>query len=136
MAQLTLFDSTEARLADDERGSMTYTPRFIDAETAAAWFSELRAGVDWRALRRVMYEREVDVPRLIGHYRLDPAPATAPAAILDAAKRVTKTLDVPFNSVGLNLYRDGRDVPGACLATPSAYSATASPALPTNRASP
>jgi alkylated DNA repair dioxygenase AlkB len=109
MAQLTLFDSTETRLADDERGSITYTPRFVDAETAAGWFSELRTEVDWRALRRVMYEREVDVPRLIGHYRLDPAPATTPAAILDAANRVTKTLEVPFNSVGLNLYRDGRD---------------------------
>jgi len=29
--------------------------------------------------------------------------------ILDAARRVTDHLNVPFNSVGLNLYRDGRD---------------------------
>src|SRR5205085_9344873 len=54
-------------------------------------------------------DREVDVPRLIGHFRLDPAPADAPAAILDSACRVIATLDVPFNSVGLNRYRDGRD---------------------------
>jgi alkylated DNA repair dioxygenase AlkB len=56
-----------------------------------------------------MYEREVDVPRLIGHFRLDPPPEGTPRAILDAAARVTTSLGVPFNSVGLNLYRDGRD---------------------------
>ena len=56
-----------------------------------------------------MYDREVKVPRLLGHFRLDPAPAATPKAILEAAKRVIAHLGVPFNSVGLNLYRDGRD---------------------------
>jgi alkylated DNA repair dioxygenase AlkB len=32
-----------------------------------------------------------------------------PDSIRDAARRVIERLDVPFNSVGLNLYRDGRD---------------------------
>lgn len=109
MAQLTLFDSRETLLADDERGRIAYTPRFIDADTAQAWFAELRSGVRWRAERRTMYDREVDVPRLIGHFRLDPAPDSTPGAILDVARRVSDGLDVPFNSVGLNLYRDGRD---------------------------
>ena len=36
MAQLTLFGSTDALLADDERGRITYTPGFVDAGTAAA----------------------------------------------------------------------------------------------------
>jgi alkylated DNA repair dioxygenase AlkB len=57
----------------------------------------------------MMYDREVDVPRLVGHYRLDPPPPSVPAAILEAADRVARHLDQPFNSVGLNLYRDGRD---------------------------
>ena len=57
----------------------------------------------------MMYDREVDVPRLVGHFRLDPPPPSAPAAIVDAARLVVDRLDVPFNSVGLNLYRDGRD---------------------------
>ena len=109
MAQLPLFESSEALLADDERGRITYTPRFVDAETAAAWFSELRSGVQWRSERRLMYEREVDVPRLMGHFRLDPPPASTPGSILDAARRTTGHLGVPFNSVGLNLYRDGSD---------------------------
>ena len=109
MSQLTLFDSAETVLADDERGRITYTPRFVEAATAEEWFAELRSGVNWRGERRMMYDREVDVPRLMGHYRLDPPPASTPRAILDAAERVRENLDVPFNSVGLNRYRDGRD---------------------------
>ena len=108
MAQLTLFDSSDRVLVDDERGRVAYTAGFVDATTAQAWFAELRSGVSWRSERRMMYDREVDVPRLIGHFRLDPPPST-PAAIVDAARRVLDRLDVPFNSVGLNLYRDGRD---------------------------
>jgi alkylated DNA repair dioxygenase AlkB len=108
MSQLTLFDAEERLLADDERGRIVYTPGFVDAVTAAAWFGALRAGVEWRAARRIMYEREVDVPRLVGHFRLD-APAAVPGPIVEAAARVTGSTGVAFNSVGLNLYRDGRD---------------------------
>jgi alkylated DNA repair dioxygenase AlkB len=109
MSQLTLFDSSETVLTDDDLGRIVYVPGFVDAATAEAWFAELRSGVKWRAERRVMYEREVDVPRLIGHFRLDSEPSSTPAAIQDAALRVTTSLGVPFNCVGLNLYRDGRD---------------------------
>ena len=107
--QLPLFEVDVQRLADDERGQITYWPGFIDRETAVAWFAQLRQQVPWRALRRQMYDREVDVPRLIGHFRLDPPTAATPRAIIDAAARVVESLDVPFNSVGLNLYRDGGD---------------------------
>src|SRR5260370_21863823 len=109
MPQLTLFDSRETVLTNDERGGIAYTMRFVDAATAEAWFTELRSAVEWRGERRMMYDREVDVPRLMGHFRLDPAPASTPGALLDAACRVVDSLHVRFNSVGLNLYRDGRD---------------------------
>jgi alkylated DNA repair dioxygenase AlkB len=109
MSQLTLFDSSDTLLADDERGRIAYTPRFVDAATADRWFTELRGAVQWRAERRMMYDREVDVPRLVGHFRLDPPADSTPSAIVDAAQRVSDLTRVPFNSVGLNLYRDGRD---------------------------
>lgn len=109
MAQLTLFESSDWILADDENGRITYAPRFIDAATAAAWFAELRVGVSWREMRREMYDREVNVPRLIGHYWLESPCNDTPPAILTAAARVRTHLSVPFNAVGLNLYRDGRD---------------------------
>jgi alkylated DNA repair dioxygenase AlkB len=109
MPQLNLFDVSETVLVDDERGRIVYSPGFVDGATSRAWFDELRAGVDWRAERRMMYDREVDVPRLVGHYRLDPPSPSTPAAILDAARRLGRRLEPPFNSVGLNLYRDGND---------------------------
>ena len=109
MSQLALFDSTETIVVDGDRGRISYRPRFVDADTAALWFAELRSRVPWRAERRMMYDREVDVPRLIGYFRLDPPPASTPHAILEAARLVTDRLEVPFNAVGLNLYRDGGD---------------------------
>ncbi len=109
MAQLTLFDSAGAVLIDDGRGRVSYTPRFVDAPSAAAWFRELRESVAWHGQRRMMYDREVDVPRLMGQFRLDPPSDDTPPALLEAARLLATVSDAPFNSVGLNLYRDGRD---------------------------
>jgi alkylated DNA repair dioxygenase AlkB len=117
MAQFALFD-TPLSLIDGDRGRVTYQPGFLSAEQAENCFAALRSGVDWHAQRRIMYEREVDVPRLTAHFRLDEigfdhapdgiAPAAA-AAALDIADRVSAALSTPFNSVGLNFYRDGND---------------------------
>ena len=109
MPQLSFFEPAPYVVVDDDRGRVTYEPGIVDPVRAAAWFQELRTGVSWRAQRRQMYEREVDVPRLIGHYRLDDVAETVPTAIRDAAALVTAHLRVPFTAVGLNLYRDGRD---------------------------
>lgn len=74
-------------------------------------FERLLAGVPWRAERRQMYERVVDVPRMLCFYdegeRLpDPALAEAKSA-LDAY--YGDELGEPFVTAGLCLYRDGRD---------------------------
>ena len=110
--QLSLLERGETVYVDDPSGRIVYTPGFVDEARAARWFAELRGGVDWQAQRRWMYDREVDVPRLTGHYHLpsfDPTADAPPHAILDAAREVTARTGVPFTSVGLNLYRDGRD---------------------------
>jgi alkylated DNA repair dioxygenase AlkB len=109
MRQLGLLVTDETLLVDDDRGRITYVPGFIDAGTAREWCVEIRQGVEWHAQRRMMYEREVDVPRLVSHFRLDEPAEPVPPAIREAARRVTERLHEPFNSVGLNLYRDGRD---------------------------
>jgi alkylated DNA repair dioxygenase AlkB len=105
-------------LHSGERGEVTYHEGFLPAEIADAAFATLRDGVDWHAQRRVMYEREVDVPRLTAHFaleRLGPGAAAegiapeAAAVVRDVAARVTEALGAPFNSVGLNFYRDGND---------------------------
>jgi len=111
MPQLALFEAREGVLADDEWGRIAYTAHFADPATARAWFEELRDAVKWKAERRWMYERQVDVPRLTAHFRIAP-PEDAdhvPDAIAQAAGEVVSRTEVPFNSVGLNRYRDGRD---------------------------
>jgi len=108
MPQLSLFDEAAEVLVDDATGRIEYVPGFVSPRVAAGWFAELRAAVDWEAKRRVMYDREVDVPRLTAHFVLPPQ-AASPRAIGEAAERVTARVRAPFNAVGLNLYRDGRD---------------------------
>ena len=110
MSQLPLFaEGSETVFVDDARGRIVYTPDFLAAEVARAWFDEVRSAVAWEAQRRRMYDREVDVPRLVGHFRLTPEAAHAPGAIQAAAHQVIAATGVVFTSVGLNFYRDGRD---------------------------
>lgn len=102
-----LFGHGPQVLLDDPSGRIELRPCFIPDVLATDWFESLRDGIAWRAERRLMYERELDVPRLLASYRLnDPA---LPAVLAEAATRVSSALDVEFNSVGLNHYRDGRD---------------------------
>ena len=109
-SQLPLFtEAGETVLVDDGRGRVVYTPDFVSPDVARAWFEEVRGAVPWEAQRRWMYEREVDVPRLVGHFRLAPEAAPMPEAVRAAAQRVMAATGVAFTSVGLNFYRDGRD---------------------------
>ena len=74
-------------------------------------FERLSEVVPWRAERRHMYDRTVDVPRLLCFYgEGDPLPDPA----LDAAGRALNDhylaeLGEPFRTAGMCLYRDGRD---------------------------
>lgn len=74
-------------------------------------FEHLLAHVPWRAERRQMYQRVVDVPRLLSFYDEStalPHPALANAkSALDAY--YLPGLGEPFSTAGLCLYRDGRD---------------------------
>jgi alkylated DNA repair dioxygenase AlkB len=112
MPQLSLFESSETVLVDDASGRVAYTPHFVPAAAAEAWFAELRDAVAWKAERRRMYDRDVDVPRLTAHFDLVPGEAAderPPGGLLEAARQVVARTGVPFNRVGLNFYRDGRD---------------------------
>ena len=116
MTQFGLFDAPLS-LIEGDRGSVTYHAGFIPIADAEAHFAALREGVDWHAKRRVMYEREVDVPRLTAHFPLaalasgeaDGISERAAEAVANLARRVIGALHAPFNSIGLNFYRDGSD---------------------------
>jgi len=78
---------------------------------SGAVFGALAEAVPWRAERRHMYDRVVDVPRLLCFYGEDePLPHPALTAALRALNaHYGAELGEPFRTVGLCLYRDGRD---------------------------
>ncbi|UHQ22840.1 alpha-ketoglutarate-dependent dioxygenase AlkB [Lysobacter sp. 5GHs7-4] len=102
-----LFASDCQTLVDDAEGGVRYWPGFADAATAQAWFDLLHAQADWTHLQRPMYDRIVDVPRLLAHYACDELPDTLPLA--DMLRRVRERAPAPYSRIGMNLYRDGRD---------------------------
>ena len=107
MSQSGLFAPEPLVIVDDEHGRFAYEPGLIAPDRAEAWFASLLADIPWEAQRREMYGREVDVPRLVQHYVLDDS--GLPPVLGEAGREVVALTGVPFTSVGLNLYRDGRD---------------------------
>jgi alkylated DNA repair dioxygenase AlkB len=78
---------------------------------SGAVFARLAEAVPWRAERRHMYDRVVDVPRLLCFYGEGQA---LPDPVLTAALGALNAhygaeLGEPFRTAGLCLYRDGRD---------------------------
>lgn len=74
-------------------------------------FRRLQTEVPWRAERRRMYERVVDVPRLVCHYAEG---AALPDPVLGDARQALSAhyaaeLGEPFVTAGLCYYRDGDD---------------------------
>ena len=79
--------------------------------TGGDLLERLLADVPWHAERRPMYDRVVDVPRLLCHYgEGEPLPSPALEAVRDALNaRYEPGLGEPLVSAGLCLYRDGAD---------------------------
>jgi alkylated DNA repair dioxygenase AlkB len=74
-------------------------------------FERLMKTVPWKAERRRMYERTLDVPRPVSFYGAGEA---LPDPALDTMRRTLSThyqreMGEPFCTAGLCLYRDGRD---------------------------
>jgi alkylated DNA repair dioxygenase AlkB len=80
-------------------------------EGADTLFERLSERVPWRAERRKMYDRVVDVPRLLCFYDEkdelpDPVLGEARSAL---SRHYADELGEPFRTAGLCLYRDGKD---------------------------
>jgi alkylated DNA repair dioxygenase AlkB len=94
-------------LVDDATGRIVYRRALFSDEQSHAWFERLRAEVAWRSERRPMYDRVVDVPRLVASVSLREADIPEPIAAMRPA--VEQFCGVAFTSAGLNFYRDGND---------------------------
>ncbi|MGH7662425.1 MAG: alpha-ketoglutarate-dependent dioxygenase AlkB [Vulcanimicrobiaceae bacterium] len=68
-------------------------------------FSALHADIEWHADRRWMYDREVEVPRLIAYFESPPFPSV----LQRIRERIEPLTSVVIERIGLNFYRDERD---------------------------
>ena len=107
MNQFPLFDEGPLVLLDDAGGRIVYEDNVIDEATAARWFQLLFDSPIWAQRRRVMYERELDVPRLTAHFSTLDTPWPEPLA--EAMAHVSRHTGHAFDSIGLNLYRGEHD---------------------------
>jgi alkylated DNA repair dioxygenase AlkB len=72
-------------------------------------FEELLRNVAWSQRRRWMYDRQVDEPRLTSWQRIAEQAAVGCEWLEDARASLSALYEVRFDSVGVNLYRDGAD---------------------------
>lgn len=85
-----------------------YAPAFLSPDEAAALFEALRETVPWQGSTAVMYDRVVEIPRLMAWY--DFGSGDAWGAPLEALRdRVSRAAGADFESVRMILYRNGRD---------------------------
>lgn len=103
-----------------DRSFATLTRTWLDDESwvdhAPGWlhgadlvFAELVAKVPWRQREVVMYDRLLPEPRLTAWWA-EGTGSDEPLPVLGEARAVlTEHYHRPFDSIGFNLYRDGRD---------------------------
>lgn len=101
---------------------LRFFPEWLPTAQANQLLHSLNESIQWENHRIRLFGREVDSPRLsswIGDAgtaytysgtRFQPHPW--PTALNDIRQRLVRELDVPFNSVLANRYRDGRDCMG------------------------
>jgi alkylated DNA repair dioxygenase AlkB len=104
--QLGFFEAESRVVLDDATGSIVYYADVLHPDEATRVFDALLAAIPWKSERRMMYEREVDVPRLVASARIDNELIAPLAEVLPVVERIA---GAHFTSIGLNLYRDGRD---------------------------
>ncbi len=109
--QTALFDHAERR--DLGSGAWLETRSgWLEAATADALLSELTVRVPWRSERRQMYDRVVEVPRLVSSHDL--VRERPPHPQLQLIRRrlndiYAGELGEPLTTAGLAYYRDGSD---------------------------
>jgi alkylated DNA repair dioxygenase AlkB len=72
-------------------------------------FEEILAGRQWQQRSRRMYDQRVQEPRLTSPWNARSGEALDPAILEESRAALSERYDREFDSVGFNLYRDGRD---------------------------
>lgn len=102
-----------------QNGEYIYYPNFIDSPTANYYLEAFKNNIEWKQESMNMYGKQVLFPRLTAWYGENDKPYSFsgiklnPNAwsneLIEIKKLIEPECKVEFNSVLLNLYRDGND---------------------------
>lgn len=116
--QSTLFEAPASAALGFETTERRHLSEGAWVDVARSWlphaddvFATLVADVPWRAERRQMYDRLVDVPRLVHTYMIgEPLPHDVLTEAREAlSAHYLPELGEPFRTAGCCYYRDGND---------------------------
>ena len=121
MNQLDMFGapSEEGQTIKITNGEYFYIPGFFNRQTANQYLNAFVQNIDWRQEEMNMYGKTIKFPRLTSWYgdsdkpykfsgiTLNPHPWNK--ELLEIKSKIEPKCEVIFNSVLLNLYRDGND---------------------------
>ncbi len=95
------------RIQLDATSWVDHLPGWVSA--ADELFAHLLADVEWGQRSRRMYDRTVDEPRLTSWWRASSGCPLQPSVLEEMRSSLSSRYGVELDSMGLNLYRDGRD---------------------------
>ena len=121
MSQLNLFEEPqeENKIVQILNGEYLYIPNFFDVPKANEYLKTFKENIIWKQESMNMYGKQVMFPRLTSWYgesdkpytfsgiTLQPHPWTK--ELLEIKAVIEPVCEVVFNSILLNLYRDGND---------------------------
>jgi alkylated DNA repair dioxygenase AlkB len=98
---------TLVRIQLDETSWLDHAPGWVSG--ADALFVEALRARRWGQRSRWMHQGKVLEPRLTSHWALDSGEPLLPPLVEELRRALGERYGVVFDSVGFNLYRDGRD---------------------------
>jgi alkylated DNA repair dioxygenase AlkB len=96
-----------ARVDLDPESWVDYAPAWVAG--ADELFAELLASTTWGQRTRMMFDKRVVEPRLTSSWRAGSGVPLQPAVLEDMRRVLSDRYEVELDSMGMNLYRDGRD---------------------------
>ena len=95
------------RIHLDDRSWVEHVPGWVSSSDRL--FSDLVAEASWNRRCRQMYGRQVVEPRLTSWWNAASGRSLEPPILEDMRRHLSTRYRTEFDSMGLNLYRDGRD---------------------------
>jgi alkylated DNA repair dioxygenase AlkB len=96
-----------SRIQLDDESWLDFAPEWVAGSEQL--FAELVDSMDWGQRSRHIYDKVVQEPRLTSSWRASSGDPLRPQILEIMRAVLSKRYEIDFDSVGLNLYRDGRD---------------------------